>query len=339
MKTLNYIVLTGLMVLLTSLTACDDEASLDNATLRSLQHQKELLDKLTGEPQGWKVTYFPHTDSLLFSDLNRNIRAYDYDPEDMGYGGKMFVMKFMPDGTVTMTSDDSVQSCLTPRQSEYLIKQGMMTQLSFTTYTYLHGLVNSRFCGTSDFYYKGLDLDGNALFTSGNYMEPARELIQFEALGTASAGDVVRQACENRIFFEQMDNPQISIRQGDRIFFRSDYFIKTENRSQGMRERRYEVFLYEKLQSLTGEFPREVQALGSGYTGTDIGLKFYPGIRLNDKYVFSDFERVGDRFHCELVRVYSSRYRKYFYGSKHRYPDGEYTGMEAVITNEPIKKS
>ena len=337
MKSLKYMVLTGVLALLVSLTACHDDTSLDAATLRSLQHQKELLDKLTSEPEGWKVTYFPNADSLLFSDLNRNIREYDYDPVDMGYGGKMFVMRFTPDGTVTMTSDDSMETCLTPKQSEYLIKQGMMTQLSFTTYTYLHSLVNSSFCGTGDFYYRGMDVDGHDHFVSGNYIEPVRELIRFERIGSGDAGDILKKAHANRTFFEQMTNPQISIRQGDRIFFRSDYPIKTPVRAQGMRDRRYAVFLFEKMENpIPHEFPKEVQALGSGYTGTDVGLKFFPGIRLNDRYIFSDFERVGESFRCELVRVYSVKYQKYFYGSKHRYPDGEYTGMEAVITNQPL---
>ena len=337
MKSLKYSFLTGSFVLFFLLTACHDDPSLDAATLRSLQHQRELTDKLTSEPVGWKVTYFPRADSLLFSDLNRNIREYDYEPADMGYGGKMFVMHFAPNGTVTMTTDDSVKTYLTPKQSEYIVKQGMMTQLSFTTHTYLHRWVNSDFCGTADFYYKGVDWDGNDQFVSGNYLEPARELIQYERIGQADAAELMAKSYANRIYFEQMTNPQISIRQGDRIYFRSDYPIKTPTRAEGMRERRYAVFLFEKTKNpIPHEFPKEVQALGSGYVGTEEGLKFFPGIRLNDTYIFSDFERVGDSFCCELVRVYSVQYQKYFYGSKHRYPDGEYTGMEAVITNVPL---
>ena len=338
MKYLKNFFFSGMAALTVALTSCqDDTVSLDDATLRSLQYQKELLDKLTSAPRGWKVVYFPKTDSLLFSDLSRNIREYDYDPEDMGYGGKLFVMNFSPEGRVTMTSDDNGETCVTPKLSEYLVKQGMMTQLSFTTFTYLHSLVNSNYCGTGDFYYKGVDVDGNDLFTSGNYVEPARELILFERMGEKEGTDVLKRAHANRIFFEKMTNPQISIRQGDRIFFRSDYPIKTPDRSKGMRDQRYTVFLFEKVENqVHGEFPKEVQALGSGYVGTDIGLKFYPGIRLNDKYIFSDFERVDDTFRCELVRVYSAVYQKYFYGSKHRYPDGEYTGMEAVIANQPL---
>ena len=316
-------------------SACDDETTLDEATRRSLKHQQELIATLTEQPYGWKVTYFPNTDSLLFSDLNRNIREYDYDPEDMGYGGSFYMMKFSKSGSVTMSSDETPETCTTPRMSEYEVKQGMMTQLSFTTYNYLHKLINGQYKGNSDFYYNGKDIDELNRFISGNYIEPAREYIVYEPILHAEDTLLIKKAYENRIFFEQMENPQISIRQGDRIFFRSDYFIKTPKRSEGMRAQRYAVFLYEKVENPTGDFPKEVNGLGSGYVGTDKGLTFYPGIRLNEKFTFRDFERVDDKFRCEIVRVYSPKYQKFYYSSKHRHPEGEFTGMIAEITNEP----
>ena len=335
MKLQKHITLALLLSFMVGFSACDDDAALDEATRRSQWHQQELIEALTSQPYGWKVTYFSNTDSLLFSDLNRNIREYDYDPVDMGYGGHFYMMKFDKNGMVTMYGDESPETCTTPRLSEYMVKQGMMSQLSFTTYTYLHDLVNGQFKGASDFYYKGKDIDSLDLFCTGNYAEPAREYILFEPIRHAEDTQIMEHAYENRVALENMSNPQITISQGDRIFFQSDYFIKTPDRSAGMKKQRYSVFLYEKVENPTGDYPKEVNGLGSGYVGTDVGLMFYPGIRLNSKFNFRDFERVGDKFRCEMVRVFSPELKKFYYGSKHRHPDGEYTGMVAEISNVP----
>ena len=335
MKFHIHIVFPLLLSFVVGFTACNDEAELDEATRHSLQHQQDLRDQLSSQPYGWKVTYFPSTDSLLFSNPKIHIGEYDYDPEDMGYGGHFYMMKFSPTGPVTMRDDENMHTCTTPINSEYLVKQGMMTQLCFTTFTYLHHLVNGQFRGSSDFFYKGRNIDSLSVYTTGRYLEPAREYILFEPIKNAADTMLIEKAYDNRVFYENMSNPQLTIRQGDRIFFRSDYFIKTQKRSEGMRNQRYSVFLYEKIKNPTGDYPKEVNGLGSGYVGTDNGLTFYPGIRLNSKFNFIDFERVGDTFRCEMVKVYSSQYQKYYYASKHTHPWGEYTGMIAEINNVP----
>jgi len=84
------------------------------------QDQSELRTQLTTPEQGWKFTYF--TDNKKF-------------------GGYTFLMKFTPDGFVSMASD--VNATATPTTSKYEIKWGQGTLLSFTTKNYIHELSDS----------------------------------------------------------------------------------------------------------------------------------------------------------------------------------------------------
>ena len=84
------------------------------------QDQSELRTQLTTPEQGWKFTYF--TDNKKF-------------------GGFTFLMKFTPDGFVSMASD--VSATATPTTSKYEIKWGQGTLLSFTTKNYIHELSDS----------------------------------------------------------------------------------------------------------------------------------------------------------------------------------------------------
>ena len=109
------------------------------------QDQSELRTQLTTPEQGWKFTYF--TDNKKF-------------------GGYTFLMKFTPDGFVSMASD--VNATATPTTSKYEIKWGQGTLLSFTTKNYIHELSDSTkgetgvgFKGEFEFIYFGKE--GNKL--------------------------------------------------------------------------------------------------------------------------------------------------------------------------------
>lgn len=109
------------------------------------QDQSELRTQLTTSEQGWKFTYF--TDNKKF-------------------GGFTFLMKFTPDGFVSMASD--VSATATPTTSKYEIKWGQGTLLSFTTKNYIHELSDSTkgetgvgFKGEFEFIYFGKE--GNKL--------------------------------------------------------------------------------------------------------------------------------------------------------------------------------
>src|SRR3712207_541510 len=87
-------------------------------------------------------------------------------------------------------------------------------------------------------------------------------------------------------------------------------------------------------------YPRTVVGLGSGYAGTEAGLSFHAGIRLNANHVFHDFERVDDKFICELVQVYDPHTLRPYLMAKHLAPKGQYkeTGYIAEIFDMPTKR-
>lgn len=327
----------GIYALLTFIgcfSSCKEEGVFSlSPSERSASSISMLRKELTDAPHGWKVIYFSKTDSLVFHDLNTKIdRGYE---DEYGVGGHYFHMKFDPKGSVQMRADYDETSATEISESEYEIKQNTFTQLSFTTYNYLHRLVDDVFSASPDFLYLGKDLDGNLRFKTAAYVEPAREYILFEKVSTPEEEErVVSTALTNRLFFEGMRYPQIKIHKGDRVYFSTNVFYKDEGFYKDWikksSKRRYRVFLYDK-----SIIPLKVDwiGLGSGYTGTDRGLSFETGIRYSKSFVFRDFERVGDRFVCELVRVYDPKTRIWRYKSKHLAPDGEPTGMIAEIWN------
>lgn len=322
----------ALLIFVAIFSSCKEESvfSLSPAE-RSAQSISELRKELTEAPHGWKVIYFSKTDSMLFADASAKIgRGYEHE---YGVGGHYFYMKFDPKGTVQMRADYDETSATESKESEYEIKQNTYTQLSFTTYNYFHKLVNNVFSAAPDFLYAGKDLDGNLIFKTPSYAEPAREYIRFEKISSPEEEQAaINKALDNRLFFEKMRYPQMKIHKGDRVYFSSNFFIQQDKAFETWIkksiDRRYRLFLYDKsLVPLNNDF----SGLGSGYTGTDRGLSFHTGFRYSKNDIFYDFERVGDRFVCELVRVYDPKTRIWRYKSKHLAPDGEPTGMIAEI--------
>lgn len=329
------VLLISIAFILSAFMACE-EAGIFSQTPseRSQQHMADLHQRLTSSPYGWQVVLFPKTDSLLFTNPGQKIGEYDFEPEDLGYGGFTAVVDFLSNGTMRMFTDEEPD----PDEygGEYRIAQGMMTRLSFTTYTALHRWVNDDFGVSPDWFFLGVDADGYLRFRTGSYLETAREYIALRPISTMAARDTLLSAAyANRLFFEQMRNPQIHIRKGDRTYFRSDYFIKVPRRASAMKAHRYAFFLFEKERSLTGDFPKEANGLGAGYTGTPEGLTFRTGFQLNSTYIFHDFLRVGQRFICELVEVYDPLTRQTRLAARHLYPEGRPTEMVAEIYDQP----
>ena len=171
-----------LLILIAVCFSCKDENIFDSSpSERSAKHISELRKELTDAPHGWCVTYFPRTDSLLFTNVNEQITQFEYRNK-YGYGGHCFFMKFADDGTVETIADYDEQSGKNSRKSEFEVSQNTFTQLSFTTYNYLHSLVNDQFAASSDFLYTGKDADGNLVFRTASYIEPAREYMVFTKL-------------------------------------------------------------------------------------------------------------------------------------------------------------
>ncbi len=334
-----------LMLPLLLLAACssNDDVFDKSPSQRSSESIASLKDELVNAPHGWRVIYFPKTDSLLFSNPSELIPHSGFRGR-YGYGGDCFTMKFNADNTVEMRADYTAQSVATAQRSEYLVSRNSYTQLSFITYNYLHQLVNDRFAGSSDFLYVGKNEDGELVFRTASYLQPAREYIVFTKLkSTEDTLLTVQKAYENRTFFEQMINPQLLIHRGGRTYFRSDLYIKrkvetNEALLREIEEKKYYLFLFTQKKNPIPDYPaKEITGLGSGYSGTEQGLTFRAGLRYDSKTMFFDFERVGDRFVAELVSVYDPLLRRSRLVSKHLHPEGEFTGIRAEIYDAPVE--
>lgn len=338
MKNIVYLLLITLLAI-----ACEnDEFSGMSPSQRNKESIENLRKELVEAPHGWKVMYFSKMDSLLFSNKDEILELNPNYKTNFGFGGHYFMMKFSPDGTMKMLWDNDQKTSQVENISYFEIKQNTYTQLSFTTPNYIHNLVNEDFSGKSDFLYKGKDFEGNLIFRTTSYLEPAREYIIFEKLKKEEDfRENISKSYQNRKYFEKMENPQITIHRGDRIYFQSDMKIKfytldiEKSTAQRMEYQRYHYFRFNKKPNLINGGAYESNALGSGYVGTETGLTFRPGIQYNTTYIFRDFERKGDKFICELVRVYDPILKIYRVMSKHLAPaQAEETGYIAEIKIE-----
>ena len=98
----------------------DDLFGGKNPSQRFEQSQAELRQELTSPEQGWKLVYYTN---------------------EKKFGGFIILMKFTPEGLVTMNSDIGATTSSTT--SKYEIKWGQGTMLSFTTKNHIHELSDS----------------------------------------------------------------------------------------------------------------------------------------------------------------------------------------------------
>jgi len=329
-------------IIVTLLAACDasQDAFDRSPAQRNAESIAALKAELTSAEHGWRVLYFPRTDSLLFSNPSELIPQFGYRGR-YGYGGDSFTMRFNADNTVEMKADFTQQTASTPQKSEYRVGRNSFTQLSFVTRNYVHQLVNDAFRAASDWLFMGKNEDGDLVFRTASYLEPAREYIVFTKLASEEQWkQTADRAFQNRDFFERMVNPQLSIHRGSRIFFRSDVYVKRNvetNQSllREIKEKKYYLFLFAQKKNPIPDYPaKEIVGLGSGYAGTEHGITFRAGLRYDSKIMFFDFQRVGQRFVAELVEVYDPLLRKTRLVSKHLHPEGKPTGLVAEIWDE-----
>lgn len=342
-------------LVLSLVVACqsyNDTEGLVSPSEKSANASKALLEELVMAPHGWKVTYFPRTDSLLFTNPKKHISENATEEEYIGYGGVFFTMRFNSNGEVEIYSEASQQAGeegARVQKSLYEISNTSLPQLSFTTFNaHLHDLANDQFQGKSDFLFLRREWDGTLIFKTSRFMTPALEYIIFEKINYNQGGEGHEEplsiadslsvvARNNRQFFEKMKKPEITISQGDRIFFRSDYEIRDKDKVSMLNRHKYWLFRFpETPNSIPHEYPLHMIGLGSGYCGTDDGIAFYPGIRFNSEMIFNRFERKDNRFVCEFVRVYAPLYRKYVLAPRHLYPNGELTNMVAQIEDKAV---
>ena len=98
----------------------DDLFGGKNPSQRFEQSQAESRQELTSPEQGWKFVYYTN---------------------EKKFGGFIILMKFTPEGLVTMNSDIGATTSSTT--SKYEIKWGQGTMLSFTTKNHIHELSDS----------------------------------------------------------------------------------------------------------------------------------------------------------------------------------------------------
>ena len=98
----------------------DDLFGGKNPSQRFQQNQAELRQELTSPEQGWKFVYYTN---------------------EKKFGGFIILMKFTPEGLVTMNSDIGATTSSTT--SKYEIKWGQGALLSFTTKNHIHELSDS----------------------------------------------------------------------------------------------------------------------------------------------------------------------------------------------------
>lgn len=262
----------------------------------------DLQNTLVDAPNGWTMLYFPRADALLFSypkkPKKRDINNFDAVIRDQGYGGYYFPIYFEESGKLRMLADYDGKTCTEEKQSAYRLEENTYAQLTFSTYNYVHRLVNDRLTGVSDFLYYGRDTVDNLVFRSANSIEPAQEFIILKRVGEeAKPNEAISKALENREFFARMRNPQLKIYRGDQIFFQSDRHMKgNKHFTTYSVQNRYYLFEADMTPNTKLDKDKKSLYLGSGYIGTEEGLYFYPGIRYSQDIIFYEFKREGDTF-------------------------------------------
>ena len=88
-------------IIATLFVACDaDIDAFDRSPAqRNAESIAALKAELTAAEHGWRVLYFPRTDSLLFSNPSELIPQFGFRGR-YGYGGHCFSMKFHADNTL-----------------------------------------------------------------------------------------------------------------------------------------------------------------------------------------------------------------------------------------------
>lgn len=327
-----------LLSIITIVSCRNEQLQGSSPAERNKQSLEHLRKELTQAPYGWKVIYFPKTDSLLFSDKDEIIEKDPLFKDRYGYGGHYFTMKFDEHGQVEMLTDTDENTISEIKKCEYAIQQNTFTQLSFTTPSYLNKVLNEQFSGSPDWLFRGKNWQGNLVFQTASHIAPAREYIILEKL--TSKEDFfhfTEQAYNNRKIFDRLPNPQITIRQGGKIFFQSDVIVKTRFVQDFINEMQYKRFYLFRFNKRPHPDPNRIDplesnGLGSGYVGTEKGITFRSGIRYNSSYIFYDFERKGNKFVCELMKIYDPIQKKHRIVSKHIAPsNAEPTGFIAEI--------
>ena len=187
MKKLIYI-LAGALTLLSCQKNDPDDLFGKTPSERFDEKQSELRNALTSASQGWKLTYFT---------------------KEGTFGGYHFLMKFTPEGLVTMVSDFS-SSTISATTSKYELQQGQGVKLTFTTKTYIHELSDAiqgqrgaGYAGEYQFLYYGKEGDKLKFKTQRKSTE---QFVYFEPATAEDWTDITTLSSNLSTLVENMSN-------------------------------------------------------------------------------------------------------------------------------------
>ena len=180
------------LIVLATLVACqknEPDSLFDKSpSERFEESQAELRKELTTAQQGWKLTYFT---------------------KEGVFGGYHFLMKFTPEGLVTMVSDFN-SSTISPTTSKYEIQEGQGTMLAFTTKNYIHELADAMqgirgkgYAGEFEFIYYGKE--GNKLKFK-TQRKSTEQFVYFEPATAQDWIDITTLSSNLNTLVENMSN-------------------------------------------------------------------------------------------------------------------------------------
>lgn len=180
------------LIVLATLVACQknepDSLFDKNPSERFEESQAELRKELTTAQQGWKLTYFT---------------------KEGVFGGYHFLMKFTPEGLVTMVSDFN-SSTISPTTSKYEIQEGQGTMLAFTTKNYIHeladamqGIRGTGYAGEFEFIYYGKEENKLKFKTQRKSTE---QFVYFEPATAQDWTDITTLSSNLNTLVENMSN-------------------------------------------------------------------------------------------------------------------------------------
>ena len=255
------------------------------------EKESELRSALTSASQGWKLTYF--TKEGIF-------------------GGYHFLMKFTPEGFVSMASDFS-SNTVSATTSKYELQQGQGVKLTFTTKNYIHELSDAMqgkrgagYAGEYQFLYYGKEGDKLKFKTQRNSTE---QFVYFEPATAQDWTDISTLSSNLNTLVENVSNYYMKVTANGNT---TDYGIviqngrigvaplsNTNNVSQASTVATKEGIAFKPALTIQGkkftEFTRDNSTTPPTYKATVDGVtvEVYYAAFPPDAYVSDDYQALG----------------------------------------------
>ena len=255
------------------------------------EKESELRSALTSAPQGWKLTYFT---------------------KEGTFGGYHFLMKFTPEGFVSMASDFR-SNTVSATTSKYELQQGQGVKLTFTTKNYIHELSDAMqgkrgagYAGEYQFLYYGKEGDKLKFRTQ---RESTEQFVYFEPATAQDWTDINTLSSNLNTLVENISNYYMKVTANGNT---TDYGIvirngrigvaplsNTNNLSQASTVATKEGVAFKPALTIQGkkftEFTRDNSTTPPTYKATVDGVtvKVYYADFPPDAYVSDDYRAIG----------------------------------------------